>query len=183
MEKNQKSEIKKNVVTGASSVVGASAGVIVGSVISPAQAQEVPQPEPQPDPQPTPQPEPQPTPDPKPTPQPDPKPEPEQKPTEEVEVLAYDRITNEDGSQMDVAVLNVEGSEIGVVDVDIDGEADVLISDVNQNGVLEEGEYVDVHGQGIAMQPLQEAAGFNPLYAENDLPDYVNNADVDTYMA
>ena len=33
------------------------------------------------------------------------------------------------------------------------------------------------------MQPLQDAAGFDPLFAQNDLPDYVNDADVDSFMA
>ncbi len=40
-----------------------------------------------------------------------------------------------------------------------------------------------VQGAGLEMQPLQDAAGFDPLFAQNDLPDYVDNADVGTYMA
>ena len=100
-----------------------------------------------------------------------------------MEVIAYDRITNEDGSQVDLAVLNVEGNEVGILDVDLDGEADVLVCDINQNGVMEEGEYEVIQGQGIAMEPFQEAAGYNPQYAQNDLPDYVNDAEVDNYMA
>ena len=30
------------------------------------------------------------------------------------------------------------------------------------------------------MRPLADAAGFSPELAQNDLPDYVNDADVDT---
>lgn len=186
MDKNQKNEFKKNAATGASTAAGATAGVILGSVISPtqAQAQEVPTPEPvpTPSPQPKPEPEPIPQPAPEPTPQPQPQPEPDPQPEPSVEVLAYDRVTNEDGSQIDLAVLSVDGVAVGVLDADLDEEADVLITDLNQNEVIEEGEYEVVQGQGIAMQPMQEAAGFNPLYAQNDLPDYVNDADVDTYM-
>ena len=92
-------------------------------------------------------------------------------------------MTNEDGSQMDIAVLNVNGNEVGVIDANLDGEADALVCDINQNGVIEDGEMEIVQGQGIAMQPLADAAGFNPQFAQNDLPDYVNDADVDTYMA
>ena len=55
--------------------------------------------------------------------------------------------------------------------------------DANQNQVIDDGELVDVQGEGISMQPLQDAAGFDPLFAQNDLPDYVNDADVDSFMA
>lgn len=183
MKNETKNEVKKNVATGASTAAGAVAGVFAGSALTPetAQAQETPTPNPTPTPKPEPQPEPKPeppTPEP-PTPEP-PTPEPT---TPDVEVLSYDRVTNEDGSQMDIAVVSVDGNEVGVLDVDLDGEADVLMCDLNGNGVIEDNEVQYVSGEGIAMQDFQDGAGFNPLYAENDLPDYVNDADVDTYMA
>ena len=55
--------------------------------------------------------------------------------------------------------------------------------DANQNQVIDDGELVDVQGEGISMKPLKAAAGFDPLFAQNDLPDYVNDADVDSFMA
>ena len=191
MNNETKNEVKKNVATGASTAAGATAGVVIGAAIAPnsVEAAEVVTPEPTPAPAPAPQPSPEPTPAPKPTPQPQPEPvpvtpePPTPGPEPEVEVLGYDRVTNEDGSQMDIAVLNVNGNEVGVIDANLDGEADALVCDINQNGVIEEGEMEIVQGQGIAMQPLQDAAGFNPQFAQNDLPDYVNDADVDTYMA
>ena len=191
MNNETKNDVKKNVATGASTAAGATAGVVIGAAIAPnsAEAAEVVTPEPTPAPAPAPQPSPEPTPAPKPTPQPQPEPvpvtpePPTPGPEPEVEVLGYDRVTNEDGSQMDIAVLNVNGNEVGVIDANLDGEADALVCDINQNGVIEEGEMEIVQGQGIAMQPLQDAAGFNPQFAQNDLPDYVNDADVDTYMA
>lgn len=193
MKEETKNEVKKNVATGASTAAGATAGVVIGAAITPntAQAGEIitPDPAPQPDPtphpnpapKPTPHPAPEPTPGSEPTPQPEPTPAP--KPENEVEIISYDRVTNEDGSQMDIAVINVNGNEVGVIDANLDGEADALMCDLNQNGVIEEGEIEIVQGQGIAMQPLADAAGFNPQFAQNDLPDYVNDADVDTYMA
>ena len=72
---------------------------------------------------------------------------------------------------------------IGVVDADIDGKADVIICDVNNSGTLEQDEVQNVQSENIAMQPFQEAAGFQPDLAQNDLPDYDNNANVDEYMA
>lgn len=191
MNNETKNEVKKNVATGASTAAGATAGVVIGAAIAPnsAEAAEVVTPEPAPTSSPAPHPTPEPTPAPKPTPEPQPEPvpvtpePPTPGPEPEVEVLGYDRVTNDDGSQMDIAVLNVNGNEVGVIDANLDGEADALVCDINQNGVIEEGEMEIVQGQGIAMQPLQDAAGFNPQFAQNDLPDYVNDADVDTYMA
>ena len=61
--------------------------------------------------------------------------------------------------------------------------ADVIVADLNNNGQIDTGEVENVTGAGISMQPFQDAAGFNPQYAQNDLPDYVNDADVDNYMA
>lgn len=190
MNKETKNEVKKNVATGTSTAAGAAAGVVIGAAITPetAEAAEVVTPEPVSQPSldntPTPQPnnEHTPTSKPEPTPQPTLTPEPKPEPND-VEVLSYDRVTNEDGSQMDVAVLNVNGNEVGVIDANLDGEADVLMCDINQNGVIEENEVELVQGQGMMMQPLADAAGFNPQFAQNDLPDYVNDADVDPYMA
>lgn len=200
MNNKTQNEVKKNVATGASTAAGATVGVVIGTAVTPnsAEAAEVEVSNETPQPTPTPQPQPEPT-KPQPAPQPDsklekpvdskPTPvEPEPKPVNpdpepEVEVVSYDRVTNDDGSQMDVAVLNVNGNEVGVIDANLDGEADALVCDANQNGAIEDGEIENVQGQGISMQPLQDAAGFDPQFAQNDLPDYVNDADVDTYMA
>lgn len=170
MKKRTINELKNNLTTGASSTVGATAGVIIGTIISPTetQAQEL-----------------NPTAPTSQKPQTSPEQESLTPPISEpeIEVIGYDRVTNEDGSQMDVAILDVDGNEIGVVDVNLDGEADALICDINHNEVIEEGEMQVIQGESIEMQPLQEAAGFDPLYAQNDLPDYVNDANTDTYMA
>ena len=103
--------------------------------------------------------------------------------SDDIEVIGYDRIAADDGSIRDVAVVSAGGNEIAFIDVDLDGEADFIMCDANQNQVIDDGELVDVQGEGISMQPLQDAAGFDPLFAQNDLPDYVNDADVDSFMA
>ena len=103
--------------------------------------------------------------------------------SDEIQVIAYDRITNEDDSKMDIAVVSINGNELEYIDFNLDGEADAIICDANQNGMIEDSEIQIVTGGGITMQPLAEAVGFNPLYAQNDLPDYVNNAHIDTYIA
>ncbi|MBO6253797.1 MAG: hypothetical protein J6O49_09145, partial [Bacteroidaceae bacterium] len=144
-----------------------------------------PAPEPEPTPEPTPEPEPEPRPEPEPEPEPDPEPVPEPEPEPEIEVISYETVTTEDGGQMDVAVVSANGQAVMIADVNQDGVADVMASDLNNNGQLDEGEIVDVSGQNIAMQPLQEAAnaGTENLYAQTNDVDYINDANVDDYMA
>ena len=98
-------------------------------------------------------------------------------------MLGYERVNNQDGTQSDIATVRVQDNIIGVVDADIDGKADVIVCDVNNSGTLEQDEVQNVQSENIAMQPFQEAAGFQPDLAQNDLPDYDNNANVDEYMA
>lgn len=209
MKEETKKELKKNVVTGVSGVAGAAAGVVIGAAVTPEQAEAAeveveavetpeevtashsstahvshtshavtPEPEPEPTPEPTPEPKPTPTPGPEPTPTPGPV-----DPTSEIEVLGYERVNNQDGTQSDIATVRVQDNIIGVVDADIDGKADVIVCDVNNSGTLEQDEVQNVQSENIAMQPFQEAAGFQPDLAQNDLPDYDNNANVDDYMA
>ena len=145
-----------------------------------------PEPEPEPTPEPTPEPKPTPTPEPEPTPTPEPEPTPTPgpvDPTSEIEVLGYERVNNQDGTQSDIATVRVQDNIIGVVDADIDGKADVIVCDVNNSGTLEQDEVQNVQSENIAMQPFQQAAGFQPDLAQNDIPDYDNNANVDDYMA
>lgn len=200
MNNETKNEVKKNVATGASTAAGATAGVVIGAAIAPekAEAQEVPVHDINTKPEATHKPE---------AFKPEAKPEavkpeaikPEEpvkpevvKPEEpvkpenpagEVEVLGYDRVTDEYGNTMDIAVVNANGNEIGILDVNLDGQADALVCDINQNGVLEQGEIEIIEGQGMSMHPFAEAAGFNVEFAQNNLPDYCNDANVDNYMA
>lgn len=204
MKEKKTSEVKSNVISGMSSTVGAAAGVVAGSVISsevnaaeipvtPEEEQEVEVASSQPSRtggntthhNPTPAPEPEPTPNPEPRPEPTPEPVPEPMPEPEIEVVSYETVTNEDGSQMDVAVVNAQGQTVMIADVDQNGVADVMAADLNNNGQLDNGELVDISDQNIAMQPLQEAAnmGGNEMIAQTNDVDYINDANVDDYIA
>lgn len=100
----------------------------------------------------------------------------------EVEVLAYETISNEDGSQMDLAVVSVGGQEVGIYDVNQDGTADLMAIDANNNQQIEDNEITDISTEGLSMQPLHDE-----YIAQNDPsmqgPDYINDGDVDNYMA
>ncbi len=98
-----------------------------------------------------------------------------------------------DGSTATVGVYDMNGHEVSVVDFDQDGTPDVAICDVNQNGVIEEGEAIDLHtGQAISLNAndyadngadsstaptLQTASLENPDVAP-DMPDYMSDADL-----
>ena len=207
MKEKKTSDVKSNVISGMSSTVGAAVGVVAGSIISSeVNAAEIPAaeipvtPEEEQDVEvvssqpsntggstpshnPTPHPTLEPATEPNPTPEPTPASEP--RPVSEIEVVSYETVTNEDGSQMDVAVVNAQGQAVMIADVDQNGLADIMASDLNYNGQLDNGEIVDVSDQNIAMQPLQDAANMNGnnMVAQTGEPDYINDANVDDYIA
>ena len=207
MKEKKTSDMKSNVISGMSSTVGAAVGVVAGSIISSeVNAAEIPAaeipvtPEEEQDVEvvssqpsktggstpshnPTPHPTLEPATEPNPTPEPTPASEP--RPESEIEVVSYETVTNEDGSQMDVAVVNAQGQAVMIADVDQNGVADIMASDLNYNGQLDNGEIVDVSDQNIAMQPLQDAANMNGnnMVAQTGEPDYINDANVDDYIA
>lgn len=202
MKEKKTSDMKSNVISGMSSTVGAAVGVVAGSIISSeVNAAEIPvTPEEEQDVEvvssqpsktggstpshnPTSHPTTGPATEPNPTPEPTPASEP--RPESEIEVVSYETVTNEDGSQIDVAVVNAQGQAVMIADVDQNGVADIMASDLNYNGQLENGEIVDVSDQNIAMQPLQDAANMNGnnMVAQTGEPDYINDANVDDYIA
>ena len=212
MKEKKTSDMKSNVISGMSSTVGAAVGVVAGSIISsevnaaeipvtPEEEQDVevvssqpskkggstPSHNPTSHPITGPATEPNPTQEPatEPNPTPEPTPASEPRPESEIEVVSYETVTNEDGSQIDVAVVNAQGQAVMIADVDQNGVADIMASDLNYNGQLENGEIVDVSDQNIAMQPLQDAANMNGnnMIAQTGEPDYINDANVDDYIA
>lgn len=102
--------------------------------------------------------------------------------TPEIEVLGYERITDEDGNRMDAAIVSEHGHKITYLDTDLDNEANVKWTDFNNNDIPDAGELQNIEGQHVDMQVFQQAAEYNPLYAQNDMPDYVNDANVGTLL-
>ena len=167
MKEETKSNIKSEAVSCLSSAVGATIGMIIGSGVSTkVNAMEVPVPGP------TPEPIPEPLPIPEPTPAPIPEPE--------IEVLSYETVTYTDGSQMDVAVVSVDGQEVVFIDGNMDGVADVYVMDVNGDGTLDENEFIPIVDHSLAMTVFRKEVYQNELIAQED---YINNADVDAFMA
>lgn len=72
----------------------------------------------------------------------------------QVTVVGYETMDMEGGGQMDVAVVEVDGLQGVVADIDMDGSADIVAIDANDDGRLGEDEFLDVSGQGIDMASL-----------------------------
>ena len=208
--KRNQTQADTMIVNGVSTVAGAAMGVVAGTILAtPAEAAEVehetyhqsmetpveqpsvhvnpihttePEPEPEPEPKPEPNPQPEPEPEPEPEPGPEPGPEPDD---DEVNVIGYEMVQDEDGSEAAIATLEHNGQIIYIADTDNDGYANLMASDLNENGHLDQGEAIDISEDQMAMAPLQQAYE-ESLIAQEEIdngPDYINDGNVDDYMA
>ena len=109
----------------------------------------------------------------------------------EVRVLSYERVTMDDGSQMDVATVSIDGQEAAIVDVDLDGWADGMIADANLDGNISEDEITSFQGTDvrIEMGPLAQAANYqgDDDFAGGDVvvtsdDEILTDDDMDTYQ-
>lgn len=206
-ENEQQTKNNGNAAIGVSSAVGATAGIIGGNFISgkvnaaePEEAEEATDNEEQAQAEAaktasntasshsTVQPQAQ-TPEPVATPEPSPEaetPAPEPQPAvPDVQIVDYQTVVNDNGTPVDVAVLTVDGHQGVAVDYNQTGEIDVVAVDLNDNNQLDNGEAAYVGDQHIPMEPLHDAFEDSSLndVAQDDGSDYVNDGDVDAYMA
>jgi hypothetical protein len=98
----------------------------------------------------------------------------------EIKVLGVEVVQDGSGQQMTVAALNVDGHSSLMVDVDMDGQMDLLAVDVNDNGQIDEGEAANIQDWNVSVSDIaQQAPGSDAYLAQNDgMPDYMNDADV-----
>ena len=88
-----------------------------------------------------------------------------------------------DGNGMaeNVALVEIDGNEVMLVDMDIDYVADVMITDTSGNGQIESNEIIDISGEGVGMPTMSDGDFF---MAQNDMePDYTNDADMGLFEA
>ncbi len=96
-----------------------------------------------------------------------------------IQIVSYERITTDDGSQMDVANIIYQGHHAAIIDVDLDGWADALQLDEDGNNVISEDEFHPLEADmRIEMAPLAEAANYQP--EDNELGDDLPTAFVGT---
>ncbi len=103
----------------------------------------------------------------------------------QVEVISCDVVVNDDGHMMEVAEVSYGGNPVYVADINMDGEVNLIAADINGNGQFDEGEVINVTDQHLSMDPLHEAINMGDELADNSLidQDYVNDANVDDYLA
>ncbi|MDE6287871.1 MAG: hypothetical protein K2M00_03685 [Muribaculaceae bacterium] len=66
--------------------------------------------------------------------------------------------------------MNIDGHESYFIDEDGDGNLDVLVSDLNDNGELDEGEMVNISDTGLTMQEVAANTGMEINVIEEEDP-------------
>ena len=103
---------------------------------------------------------------------------------EGVKVLGVEAVVDNEGNQMTVAAIEVEGEQALLVDIDNDGTMDALMIDENYDNQIDPyNEIYDIEDCNIETNDLiQMSMQQNEVYyASNDnLPDYMNDADIST---
>lgn len=89
----------------------------------------------------------------------------------EIEVLG---VVHDMSTGINIGGMSVDGQDVFLIDVDGDLEFDLMASDLNQNNVVDDGEVVDVHGQGMSVNDLGGISGITEsMTGEDTLPDYM----------
>lgn len=89
----------------------------------------------------------------------------------EIEVLG---VVHDMSTGANLGGMTVDGQDVFLIDVDGDLEFDYMASDLNHNEVLDEGEVVDIHGQGMTVNDLGGISEITEsLTGEDPLPDYL----------
>lgn len=65
--------------------------------------------------------------------------------SDDVRVIGQGEVTLQNGRNVTVQELEVNGQRVAVIDVDQDGTADIAMTDLNQNRQMDEGEVIDLH--------------------------------------
>lgn len=91
----------------------------------------------------------------------------------EVEVLGVQHIQTEEGQEIAVGGVSVEGHEIYVIDADLDGIGDAAITDLNGDGNISENEIQDISGQNVPMSNFEIPMTGAEDVAIGGEPDYI----------
>lgn len=93
-------------------------------------------------------------------------------PQPEIEVLG---VVHDPETGANIGGITVDGQEVFLVDVDGDLEFDIVASDLNNNGQLDEGEAYDIHGGGLTTDHLGGFTDPNDAIQASD--DYLASTD------
>ena len=99
-----------------------------------------------------------------------------------VQVIAVENDVDIEGHTVDVAKVTINEEPVLFVDGNQNGEVDFAISDTNHDGQIQDNEVTDLTGQHIPMPTVDDIDQPQQL-VDNDIPDYSNDADINTYDA
>lgn len=93
----------------------------------------------------------------------------------DVHVISVEHNVNMNGYDVDVAVIEIDGHQGLLVDVDGNNEVDGAIVDFNDDGQIQQNEISpDLSGEHIAMPQMSDGDMF--MVQNDDMPDYTNDA-------
>lgn len=101
--------------------------------------------------------------------------------TPEVEIIDMVSGTFENGTPATILDMEIDDVPVMAIDYNMDNTVDVLLSDTDGNGIVDE--YTDVSDLGLTIDSYLEAGQESLLTAGNDLPDYIDDAATDNFMA
>ena len=103
----------------------------------------------------------------------------------EVQILGVSNETLEDGSQVTIGHLQQQGDDVYVVDVNQNGQFDILMHDDNGDGVITSDEVYDITDQNLSVASLQQQSAMQngDYLAQNNQPDYINDANPSEFNA
>lgn len=98
----------------------------------------------------------------------------------EVKVLHVGRTDlNDDGTEEMVAVVEIDGHKALLIDIDLDGEADAVVADLNGDGRIQSNEIGNISARHIAMPTMSDGDAY--MAQANSQPDYMDDADMGMY--
>ncbi len=101
----------------------------------------------------------------------------------DVKVLGVEPVVDPQGNPMNAAVVEIDGEQALLLDVDNSGTMDIIMADENGDGQIAENEIYDFSDANVTVEDLQQhmysdeqAQGY--LASNDGMPDYMNDADI-----
>ena len=85
----------------------------------------------------------------------------------DVRIVGFGDVTTEYGNTVTVQELDINGQRVAVIDVDQDGIADLVMTDLNHNREMDEGEVIDLQTGEPLTFTNNEETGYSP--ADDDM--------------
>ena len=83
---------------------------------------------------------------------------------DDVRIVGFGEVTLDNGRNVTVQEIDVNGQRVAVIDLDQDGEADIAMSDLNNNRQMDDGEVIDLHtGETLSFTNYEASVEDTPI--------------------